>query len=75
MYLEVYCLVNCGFYEGHQNKLAIEMMGNWCEKAGIKWGEEVGIGAGGMIKFARKMGWRHLIKINELKRKDLFLKK
>ncbi|WP_195604121.1 hypothetical protein [Clostridium tyrobutyricum] len=118
----VYCIVNCGFYEGHQNKLAIEMMENWCEKAGIRWGEGVGIGAGGMItslknvpighgpkknlgkvfkklsdnilkgtsgenifitanfprllyKFAGEMGWRHLIKINGLKRKDLFLKK
>ncbi|MCY6958560.1 NADPH-dependent FMN reductase family protein [Clostridium brassicae] len=45
----VYSLVNCGFYEGHQNKLAIEIMENWCVKAGLKWGQGVGIGAGGMI--------------------------
>jgi hypothetical protein len=30
-------LVNCGFYEGHQNEAAIEIMENWCEKAEIKW--------------------------------------
>ncbi|MEW9096463.1 MAG: hypothetical protein AB2417_15400 [Clostridiaceae bacterium] len=45
----VYSLVNCGFYEGHQNKLAIEIMENWCAKAGLKWGQGIGIGAGGML--------------------------
>jgi multimeric flavodoxin WrbA len=47
--IKVYSLVNCGFYEGHQNKLAIEIMENWCTKAGLKWGQGVGIGAGGMV--------------------------
>ncbi|MFA5524379.1 MAG: hypothetical protein WDA24_08465 [Tissierellales bacterium] len=46
----VYTLVNCGFYEGHQNRLAIEMMENWCVKTGLKWGQGVGIGAGGMLQ-------------------------
>lgn len=46
----VYCIVNCGFYEGHHNKLAIEMMENWCAKAGLKWGQGLGNGAGGMIQ-------------------------
>lgn len=45
----VYCLVNCGFYEGHQNKIALEMMENWCLRAGVKWGQGIGIGAGGML--------------------------
>ena len=45
----VYSLVNCGFYEGHQNELAIEMMENWCVKAGLKWGQGIGIGSGGML--------------------------
>lgn len=45
----VYSLVNCGFYEGHQNALAIEMMKNWCAKAELQWGQGVGIGAGGML--------------------------
>ena len=120
--IKVYSLVNCGFYEGHQNKLAIEIMENWCIKSGLKWGQGVGIGAGGMLpslknvpsgngpkknlekalnqiannilkstseenifitanfprvayKFAAEMGWRQSIKSNELKRKDLFLRK
>lgn len=45
----VYSLVNCGFYEGHHNELAIEMMENWCAKAGLRWGQGLGIGAGGML--------------------------
>lgn len=45
----VYSLVNCGFYEGHHNELAIEMMENWCAKAGLRWGQGIGIGAGGML--------------------------
>lgn len=47
--IKIYALVNCGFYEGEQNELAMEIMENWCEKAGLKWGQGVGIGAGGML--------------------------
>ncbi|NLM44942.1 MAG: NAD(P)H-dependent oxidoreductase, partial [Clostridiales bacterium] len=47
--IKVYSMVNCGFYEGHQTKLAMEMMENWCSKAELKWGQGVGIGAGGML--------------------------
>ncbi|SHI44354.1 NADPH-dependent FMN reductase family protein [Lutispora thermophila] len=47
--IKVYSIVNCGFYEGHQNKLAMEMMENWCSKAGLKWGQGLGIGGGGMM--------------------------
>lgn len=45
----VYALVNSGFYEGEQNKIAIEMMENWCEKAGLIWGQGIGVGAGMMM--------------------------
>lgn len=45
----VYSIANCGFYEGHQNKVGLEIMENWCAKAGLKWGQGIGIGAGGMI--------------------------
>jgi multimeric flavodoxin WrbA len=45
----VYSLVNCGFYEGKQNTLALEIIENWCAKTGLKWGQGVGIGAGGML--------------------------
>jgi multimeric flavodoxin WrbA len=45
----VYSLVNCGFYEGHQNAIAMEIMKNWCEKAKLNWGQGIGIGGGGML--------------------------
>lgn len=47
--ISVYALVNCGFYEGHQNAIALEMMKNWCEKAKLNWGQGIGIGGGGML--------------------------
>lgn len=49
----VYSIVNCGFYEAHQNKIAIEIMENWCIKTGLNWGQGVGIGAGGMLSSIR----------------------
>lgn len=51
----VYALVNCGFYEGHQNELALEIIKNWCAKAGLKWGQGVGIGAGGMLPMLKNI--------------------
>lgn len=45
----IYTIANCGFYEGSQNSIAIEMMKNWCEKANFKWGQGIGTGAGEMI--------------------------
>lgn len=47
--MTVYSLVNSGFYEGRQNALALEMMKNWCEKAGLVWRQGLGIGGGGML--------------------------
>ena len=47
--ITVYVLINCGFYEGRQNVLALEMMENWCIKSGLLWGQGIGIGAGGML--------------------------
>jgi len=53
--IKVYSMVNCGFYEGHQTKLAIEMMENWCSKARLKWGQGLGIGAGGMLPMIKNV--------------------
>lgn len=44
----VYTIVNGGFYEGKYSTIAIDMMKHWCKKAGLKWGQALGVGAGDM---------------------------
>lgn len=39
----VYAIANCGFYEGSQNALALDIMENWCSKAGVIWGGGLGM--------------------------------
>ena len=55
----VYSAVNCGFYEGEHNELAIEMLKNWCTKAGLTWGQGIGIGAGGMLPVLQNVPMGH----------------
>lgn len=45
----VYAIVNCGFYEGRQNTLALDIMKSWCARAGVIWGGGLGVGGGGMM--------------------------
>lgn len=45
----VYSLVNCGFFEGSHNKVALEIMENWTKKSGLTWGQGLGIGGGPML--------------------------
>lgn len=45
----VYGIVNCGFYEGRQSHLALDMLKHWCAKSAIGWGQGLGIGGGGML--------------------------
>jgi len=47
--LILYSVVNNGFYEGKQNNIAFEIIKNWCEHAGVKFGGGIGQGAGEMI--------------------------
>ena len=50
----VYCIVNNGFYEGKQNRLAILQMKNWCEKVKADWGQGIGVGAGELLPYLKK---------------------
>ncbi len=45
----VYCIVNNGFYEGRQKKIAINQMQLWCRKTNLIWGQGLGSGTGEMI--------------------------
>lgn len=47
--MDVYAVVNCGFYEGNQAHIAFEVMRNWSERAGLCWRQGVGIGGGEML--------------------------
>ena len=47
----VYCIINNGFFEGGQNHIAIKQMKLWCDAAGLKWGQAIGVGAGEMMSF------------------------
>lgn len=47
--LLVYPIVNCGFYEAHQNLLALEMVKHWCHRAGFIYRQGVAVGGGGML--------------------------
>ena len=45
----VYGIVNCGFFEGRQNRIALELLQNWCTQTGLRWGAGLGVGGGGML--------------------------
>lgn len=45
--VHVYGIVNCGFYEGIQAEFALDILKNWCGKAGVIWGGGIGVGGGG----------------------------
>lgn len=45
----VYALMNCGFYEGEQCAPALEMVQNWCLRAGVPFGGGLAVGAGGAL--------------------------
>ncbi|TVR90889.1 MAG: hypothetical protein EA428_07355 [Spirochaetaceae bacterium] len=46
----VFAVSNCGFYEGAQNRWAVEIMANYCADLGLRWCGGVGIGTGEMIR-------------------------
>ncbi|MFZ2538024.1 MAG: hypothetical protein WAX04_03885 [Oscillospiraceae bacterium] len=47
--IHIYAISNCGFYEGEQNIIALEILENWCEKVGLVWGHGIGLGCGGAL--------------------------
>lgn len=55
----VYCILNNGFFEGTQNRVAVEQMKNWCMAAGLKWGQAIGVGAGEMLPFLKEIPLGH----------------
>ena len=54
---KIFALVNCGFYEGSQTEPALEVLQNWCGKAGAHWQGGVGTGGGGSLVMLLKPPW------------------
>lgn len=46
---DVYAVINCGFYEGTQTHIALDIVQNWAAHAGLYWRQGVGVGAGEML--------------------------
>lgn len=51
----VYCMINNGFFEGTQNRIAAEQMKNWSLAAGLSWGQALCVGAGEMLPFLKEI--------------------
>lgn len=49
----LYCIVNNGFIEGRQNEPLMQVMENFCLRAGVNWCGGVGIGGGVMLNVTR----------------------
>lgn len=57
--INVYCIINNGFYEGWQNHIAADIMKNWCEAVGLTYGQTLGVGAGEMLPFLKDIPLGH----------------
>ncbi len=55
----VYCMINNGFYEGWQNRVAADIMKNWCKALGLTYGQTLGVGAGEMLPFLKDVPLGH----------------
>ena len=49
----VYAIANNGFIDGKQNEPLMQLMENFCRRAGLTWGGGVGIGGGVMLNVTR----------------------
>jgi multimeric flavodoxin WrbA len=55
----LYAIANNGFYEGSQNRVALDIMKNWCDRAGFSYGQGIGQGAGEMLPYIESVPLGH----------------
>lgn len=60
--IQVYAVINCGFYEGHQNKHTLQIVENYCARVGFQWKFGLGIGTGPFLSQSKSMPWKSFIK-------------
>lgn len=63
----VYAIFNCGFFEGHQNRIALNIIKNFCTRVGLTWRFGIGIGAGEFMGGNKNMPLNSKIKIDTYK--------
>ncbi|MEG2109934.1 hypothetical protein [Clostridium sp.] len=67
----LYGIVNCGFFEGEQNKYALKVLRNYTNHiVNLEYGGGVGIGGGGFLGGSEKIPWEAKIKSNVKKSLD-----
>ncbi|WP_438435187.1 flavodoxin family protein [Gorillibacterium sp. sgz500922] len=57
--VRVYALINNGFYEGQQSRIAVDILRHWCDRCGFQFGMAVGQGAGEMLGSMEKVPLGH----------------
>lgn len=57
--VHVYVMINCGFFEGHQNAIAAEIVKHWAHRAGLVWGRVLMTGAGEMLGQTKNVPMGH----------------
>ena len=51
----VYVMINNGFFEGQQSRIAMDIIKNWCMRSGLIFGQGIGHGAGEMLDIIEKV--------------------
>ncbi|RDY25384.1 flavodoxin [Romboutsia weinsteinii] len=60
--IHIYAIVNCGFLEGHQNHIALDIIKNFTHKCNLQWCYGIGIGGGEFLRNSKSMPLRVLVK-------------
>ena len=55
---KVYGMLNCGFLEGEQNTIAMNVLKSWCKRMNIDFAGGLGIGAGEMMNIIKFMPYK-----------------
>jgi hypothetical protein len=57
--IHLYAIANNGFYEGNQNRVALDIIRNWCARIEFSYGQGIGQGAGEMLPFIENVPLGH----------------
>ncbi|MBE6063171.1 MAG: flavodoxin [Clostridium butyricum] len=58
IHINLYGLINSGFLDGPQNRLAIEILKNFAISNNLNWKMAIGIGSGEMLKNIKSIPWQ-----------------